>query len=148
MWAHDSSPTWHSARHSDRLNGCMPRANCRLTNKVRSCSPRSEPVVCAQHRRELMGCKSPVGEPNWTHESNTTTSRRQGLTREGWSGGSPSANVRDDEQKPHRRPGGSRRDKHKTAKPIGLTLKVNGAFSHGEFASLPGEICATSGVFG
>ena len=73
---------------------------------------------CAQHGRELMGCKSPVGEPNWTHESNTTTSRRrvrnrlaaipEGLTREGWSGGSLSANVRDDEQKPHRRPGGSR----------------------------------------
>jgi len=23
--------------------------------------------VCAQHGRELMGWKSPVGEPNWTH---------------------------------------------------------------------------------
>ena len=23
--------------------------------------------VCAQHGRELMGCKSPVGVPTWTH---------------------------------------------------------------------------------
>ena len=36
-----------------------------------------------------------------------TTSRRQGLAREGWSGGSLSANVRDDGQKPHSQgPGG------------------------------------------
>jgi hypothetical protein len=32
-----------------------------------------------------------------------TTSRRQGQTREGMSGGSPSANVPADGQKPHRR---------------------------------------------
>jgi hypothetical protein len=32
-----------------------------------------------------------------------TTSRRQGQTREGMSGGSPSAKGRADEQKPHRR---------------------------------------------
>jgi ferredoxin len=32
-----------------------------------------------------------------------TTSRRQGQTREGMSEGSPSANVRADEQKPYRR---------------------------------------------
>ena len=37
---------------------------------------------------------------------------------------------------------------HKTAKPIGSTLKVNGAFVHGEFVSLPGEICAASGATG
>jgi hypothetical protein len=35
----------------------------------------------------------------------TTTSRRQGQTREGMSGGSPSANVRADGQKPHGRLG-------------------------------------------
>ena len=29
---------------------------------------------------------------------------------------------------------------HKTAKPIGLTLKVNGTFVPAEFALLPGEI--------
>ena len=34
-----------------------------------------------------------------------TTSRRQGQTREGMSGGSLSAKVRADEQKPHRRLG-------------------------------------------
>ena len=37
-----------------------------------------------------------------------TTSRRQGLAREGWSGGSPSANVRGDGQKPHSQGRGSR----------------------------------------
>lgn len=30
---------------------------------------------------------------------------------------------------------------HKTTKPIGLTLKVNGAFVHAKFALLPGDIC-------
>ena len=34
--------------------------------------PKASPVegrVCAQHGRELMGCKSPVGVPTWTHRS-------------------------------------------------------------------------------
>ena len=49
---------------------------------------RLEQRVCAQHGRELMGCKSPVGVPTWTqHESKTTTSRRQGRNREGSSKG-------------------------------------------------------------
>ena len=48
--------------------------------------------MCAQHGRELMGWKSPVGVPTWTHrERRITTSRRQGQAREGLSGGSPSA---------------------------------------------------------
>jgi len=34
---------------------------------------------------------------------NVTTSRRQGQSREGWSEGSPSAKVRADGQKSHRR---------------------------------------------
>ena len=47
--------------------------------------------MCAQHGRELMGWKSPVGVPTWTHrERRITTSRRQGQAREGLSGGSPS----------------------------------------------------------
>ena len=37
-----------------------------------------------------------------------TTSRGQGQAREGWSGESPSANVRDDGQKPHSQGRGSR----------------------------------------
>ena len=32
---------------------------------------------------------------------------------------------------------------HKTAKPIGLTLKVNGAFVHAKFALFTGEACQT-----
>ena len=64
-----------------------------------------DPLVYAQHGHELMGCESPVGEPRLIHdESMITTSRRQGQTREGMSGGSPSANLRADEQKSHRRP--------------------------------------------
>ena len=48
--------------------------------------------VRAQHGRELMGCKFPVGVPTWTHrEPRITTSRRQGQDREGLSGGSRSA---------------------------------------------------------
>jgi len=46
-----------------------------------------------------------------------TTSRRQGQTREGMSGGSPSAKVRADEQKSHRRLG-PRASQHKMTKPV------------------------------
>ena len=49
--------------------------------------------------------------------TNVTTSRRQGQTREGMSGGSPSAKVRADEQKSHRRPG-PWASQHKMTKPI------------------------------
>ena len=45
-----------------------------------------------------------------------TTSRRQGQTREGMSGGSPSAKVRADGQKSHRRPS-PRASQHKMTKP-------------------------------
>jgi hypothetical protein len=45
-----------------------------------------------------------------------TTSRRQGQTREGMSKGSPSAKVRADEQKPHRRLS-PRASQHKMTKP-------------------------------
>jgi len=62
-------------------------------------------LVYAQHGHELMGCKSPVGEPILsTHWTIITTSRRQGQAREGLSGGSLSAKLRTDEQKSHRRP--------------------------------------------
>ena len=48
--------------------------------------------VCAQHGRELMGCKSPVGVPTWIdHQCMITTSRRQGQDREELSEGSRSA---------------------------------------------------------
>ena len=84
---------------------------------------RLEPFVYARHGHELMGCKSPVGVPvmstMWT---NITTSRRQGQTREGMSEGSPSAKVRADEQKLHRRPG-PRVSQHNMTKPIGYTVQ-------------------------
>ena len=62
----------------------------------------------AQHGHELMGWKSPVGEPKSMIVSipkwMTTTSRRQGQIREELSEGSPSAKLQADGQKLHRRP--------------------------------------------
>ncbi len=49
-----------------------------------------------------------------------TTSRRQGQVREDLSGGSPSAKVRADGQKSHRRPG-PRVSQHNMTKPTGCT---------------------------
>jgi hypothetical protein len=80
-----------------------------------------KPLVYAQHGHELMGWKSPVGEPlsmmDELHRCpslrqipyqfmylTSTTSRAQGQTREGMSGGSLSAKLRADGQKRHRRP--------------------------------------------
>ena len=75
---------------------------------------------------------------------NTTksTSRRQGRLREGGSEGSWSANVRDDEQKPHIRlsPWVSW---HNITKPTGSGGRVNAAFVHEKFTFLSGEICAS-----
>ena len=50
--------------------------------------------------------------------TNATTSRRQGQSREGWSEGSPSAKVRADGQKSHRRLS-LRASQHKMTKPTG-----------------------------
>ena len=74
----------------------------------------------ARHGRELMGCKSPVGVPALSEKMMVTTSRRQGQSREGLSEGSPSANVRADGQKPHRRLS-SRASQHNMTKPAGDT---------------------------
>ena len=75
-------------------------------------------------------------------DTTKSTSRRQGRLREEGSEGSPMANVRDDEQKPHRRlsPWASW---HNTTKPTGLWGRVNAAFVHGKFTFLSGEICAS-----
>ena len=74
-------------------------------------------------------------------DTTKSTSRRQGRFREELSKGSRSANVRDDEQKPHRRlsPWASRPI---TTKPAGSWGRVNAAFVHGKFTLLSGEICA------
>ena len=78
--------------------------------------------MCAQHGRDVMGWKSPVGVPTLIRHIGLmiTTSRRQGQGREGLSGGSRSANVRGDGQKLHRRPG-LRASWHLVAKPIGYS---------------------------
>jgi hypothetical protein len=54
--------------------------------------------------------------------------------------GSPVANVRDDEQKPHTRlsPWASR---HNTSEAHRFGGRVNAAFVHGKFTFLSGEIC-------
>jgi hypothetical protein len=75
-------------------------------------------------------------------DTNKSTSRRQGRLREEGSEGSPMANVRDDEQKPHIRlsPWASW---HNTPKPTGSGGRVNAAFVHGKFTFLSGEICVS-----
>ena len=102
----------------------------------------------AQHGHELMGWKSPVGEP--IHDSeytkvDLTTSRRQGQTREGMSEGSPSAKLRAYEQKRHRRPSlwGEWAQDHKTP---GSGDKVNGEVVQRQFMFLSGEICLACGA--
>ena len=85
----------------------------------RARSARLERVVYARHGHELMGCKSPVGDPALS-TTMATTSRRQGHRREALSEGSPSANARADGQKPHRRPG-SWASQHNMTKPAGVT---------------------------
>jgi hypothetical protein len=76
--------------------------------------------------------------------TNKSTSRRQGRFREEWSGGSPSANVRTDEQKSHRRLS-LRASWHDTTKPTGSGDRVNAAVVHGKFTFLSGEICRSRG---
>ena len=93
--------------------------------------------VCAQHGRELMGCKSPVGVPLWTHrERRITTSRRQGQDREGLSGGSPSARGARRRTETAYKAEGAEASWHMTAKPIGTAPTVNAALVHRQFASL------------
>ncbi len=77
---------------------------------------------------------------------NTTksTSRRQGRLREEGSEGSPMANVRADEQKPHRRLS-LRASWHNTTKPAGSGGRVNAAVVHGKITSFSGEICLPCG---
>ena len=75
-------------------------------------------------------------------DTNKSTSRRQGRLREEGSEGSRSANVRADEQKPHRRLS-PQASWHDTTKPAGSGGRVNAAFVHGKFAFLSGEICAS-----
>ena len=77
-------------------------------------------------------------------DTTKSTSRRQGRLREEGSEGSPMANVRDDEQKPHIRLS-LRASWHNTTKPTGLGGKVNAAFVHGKFTFLSGEICLPCG---
>ena len=103
-----------------------------------------EQFVYARHGREHMGWKSPVREPMvfMIMDTNKSTSLRQGRLREEGSEGSRMANVRDDEQKPHRRlsPWASW---HNTTKPGGSWGRVNAAFVHGKLTFLSGEICAS-----
>jgi hypothetical protein len=75
-------------------------------------------------------------------DTNKSTSRRQGRFREKSFEGSRSANVRDDEQKPHIRLS-LRASEPIIAKPTGSGDRVNAAFVHGKFTFLSGEICAS-----
>jgi len=81
--------------------------------------PKGRPLhrlVYALHGHELMGWKSPAGVP--ASMTMITASRRQGRRREARSEGSPSAKMRTDGQKPHRRPS-LRASQHNMTKPDG-----------------------------
>ena len=79
-----------------------------------------------------------------------STSRRQWRLREEGSEGSRSANVRDDEQKPHTR-FSSWASRHNTSEAHRFGSRINAAFVHGKFTrsrsmpgqALSGEICAS-----
>jgi hypothetical protein len=75
-------------------------------------------------------------------DTNKSTSRRQVRKGDRPCGGSRSANVRADGQKPHIRlsPWASW---HHTTKPTGSRGRVNAAVAHGRFTFLSGEICAS-----
>ncbi len=79
-----------------------------------------------------------------TMDTNKSASRRQGRLREEGSEGSRSANVRDDEQKPHTRLS-LWVSWHNITKPTGSGGRVNGAFVHGKLTFLSGEICLSCG---
>ena len=75
-------------------------------------------------------------------DTNKSTSRRQGRKGDRPSEGSRSANVRDDEQKPHRR-FSSWASRHNTSEAHRFGSRINAAFVHGKFTFLSGEICAS-----
>ena len=74
--------------------------------------------------------------------ANKSTSRRQGREGDRPSEGSRSANMRADEQKPHRRLS-SWASWHNTTKPTGSGSRVNVAVVHGKLTFLSGELCAS-----
>jgi len=91
--------------------------------------------VYAQHGRELMGCKSPVGEPaiqmleSFGAERWTTTSLRQGRLREKGSGGSQRQRCEPtDRNVIEGRVSGA--SWHNTTKPDGSRDTVNDAVAH------------------
>ena len=69
-----------------------------------------------------------------------TTSRRQGQSREGWSEGSPSAKVRADGQKPHRRLS-LRASQHQMTRPTGkLSRRLAVAKRRQGWSALLGDV--------
>jgi hypothetical protein len=99
--------------------------------------------VYARHGRELMGCKSPVGEPT-PMNSVPTTSLRQGRLREEGSGGSPRQTCEPTNRNVIRGQV-SWASQHPMAKPAGSRGMVNDAVVQGKLTFLSGEICFTRG---
>ena len=79
------------------LQPLEPNATALLPGSVTrsgAVSGQEQLLVYARHGRELMGCKSPMCEPDRRpHGSDRNISRRQGQLREGLSEGSPSAKL-------------------------------------------------------
>ncbi len=115
-----------------------------ITQKI---TGRHKPVPCIALCTPGMGVSlwgaSPLYENQIVFVKNAirSTSRRQGRKGDQPSEGSPLANVRVDEQKPHTRLS-PRASWHNTTKPIGSGDRVNAAVVHGKFTFLSGEICA------
>ena len=122
--------------------------------------------VCAQHGRELMGWKSPVGVPTWTHRvakdnhEPTARARPRGLVRrkpeckrcEAEPGHKQSGGLFVPGEGPGHWPGAACKARtanrivkaegccwrwHMTAKPTGTQPTVNAALVHRQFAHLP-----------
>ena len=105
---------------------------------------RLQRLVYARHGRELMGCKSPVGEPTSYEVMMATTSQRQGRHREVGSEGSPRQNCEPTDRKALRGrvPGTSQ---HQMTKSFGSGDTVKGPAVQREFTFLSGETCLTGG---
>ena len=100
-------------------------------------------------RGDLSACNAQAGSPLYENRTvfmikNTikSTSRRQWRKGDRPSEGSRSANVRDDEQKPHTR-FSSWASRHNTSEAHRFEGRVNAAFVHRKFTFLSGEICAS-----
>ena len=102
----------------------------------------------AQHGRELMGWKSPVGVPTWTHhESKDNHEPKARAIPRGMVRRKPECKRCEvTDRNRIAKAEGCEASWHMTAKPTGMQPTVNAALVHRQFAHLPGEICIACGA--